>query len=31
VAALVAFLASSEAAPITAACIPIEFGLTAGY
>jgi NAD(P)-dependent dehydrogenase (short-subunit alcohol dehydrogenase family) len=31
VAALVAFLASEEAAPITAACIPIEFGTTAGY
>jgi NAD(P)-dependent dehydrogenase (short-subunit alcohol dehydrogenase family) len=31
VAALVAFLASEDAAPITAACIPIEFGLTAGY
>jgi NAD(P)-dependent dehydrogenase (short-subunit alcohol dehydrogenase family) len=31
VAALVAFLASDEAAPITAACIPIEFGTTAGY
>ena len=31
VAALVAFLASAEAAPITAACIPIEFGATAGY
>ena len=31
VAALVAFLASDEAAPITAACIPIEFGNTAGY
>lgn len=31
VAALVAFLASPEAAPITAACIPIDFGSTAGY
>jgi NAD(P)-dependent dehydrogenase (short-subunit alcohol dehydrogenase family) len=31
VAALVAFLASADAAPITAACIPIEFGTTAGY
>ena len=31
VAALVAFLASEEAASITAACIPIDFGTTAGY
>jgi NAD(P)-dependent dehydrogenase (short-subunit alcohol dehydrogenase family) len=31
VAALVVFLASDEAAPITGACIPLEFGLTAGY
>lgn len=31
VAALVVFLASPEAAPITAASIPIEFGATAGY
>jgi NAD(P)-dependent dehydrogenase (short-subunit alcohol dehydrogenase family) len=31
VAALIAFLASAEAAPITGACIPIEFGVTAGY
>jgi NAD(P)-dependent dehydrogenase (short-subunit alcohol dehydrogenase family) len=31
IAALVAFLASPEAAPITGACIPIDFGLTAGY
>lgn len=31
VAALVAFLAGAEAAPITGACIPLEFGLTAGY
>jgi NAD(P)-dependent dehydrogenase (short-subunit alcohol dehydrogenase family) len=31
VAALVAYLASSEAAPITGACVPIDFGSTAGY
>jgi NAD(P)-dependent dehydrogenase (short-subunit alcohol dehydrogenase family) len=31
VAALVVFLASTDAAPITAASIPIEFGTTAGY
>jgi NAD(P)-dependent dehydrogenase (short-subunit alcohol dehydrogenase family) len=31
VAALIAFLASAEAAPITGACLPIEFGVTAGY
>jgi len=31
VAALIAFLTSAEAAPITGACIPIEFGVTAGY
>ena len=31
VAALVVFLSSAEAAPITAACIPIDFGTTAGY
>lgn len=31
VAALVAFLASVEAAPITGACIPIEWGVLAGY
>ena len=31
VAALIAFLASAEATPITGACIPIEFGITAGY
>jgi NAD(P)-dependent dehydrogenase (short-subunit alcohol dehydrogenase family) len=31
VAALIAFLASPEAAPITGACIPIDFGSTAGY
>jgi NAD(P)-dependent dehydrogenase (short-subunit alcohol dehydrogenase family) len=31
IAALVAYLASPEAAPITGACIPIDFGSTAGY
>jgi NAD(P)-dependent dehydrogenase (short-subunit alcohol dehydrogenase family) len=31
IAALVAYLASLEAAPITGACIPIDFGSTAGY
>ncbi len=31
VAALIFFLASGEAAPITGACIPIDFGSTAGY
>lgn len=31
VAALVAFLASDEATPITGACIPIEWGVLAGY
>lgn len=31
VAALIAYLASQEAAPITGACIPIDFGSTAGY
>jgi NAD(P)-dependent dehydrogenase (short-subunit alcohol dehydrogenase family) len=31
IAALVAYLASREAAPITGACIPIDFGSTAGY
>lgn len=30
VAALILFLASDAAAPITAACLPIDFGLTAG-
>jgi NAD(P)-dependent dehydrogenase (short-subunit alcohol dehydrogenase family) len=30
VAALIAFLASPEAAPITGSCIPIDFGSTAG-
>jgi NAD(P)-dependent dehydrogenase (short-subunit alcohol dehydrogenase family) len=31
VAGLVAYLASAEAAPITGACVPIDFGSTAGY
>jgi NAD(P)-dependent dehydrogenase (short-subunit alcohol dehydrogenase family) len=31
IAALIVYLASSEAAPITGACIPIDFGSTAGY
>lgn len=31
VAALVVFLASADAAPITGACIPIEWGVLAGY
>ena len=31
IAALVVFLASAEAAPITGACVPIDFGSTAGY
>ncbi|MBI3647171.1 MAG: SDR family oxidoreductase [Actinobacteria bacterium] len=31
IAALVAFLTSDEATPITGACIPIEWGVTAGY
>ncbi len=31
VAALIAYLASPEAAPITGACVPIDFGSTAGY
>ncbi len=31
IAALVAYLASREAAPVTGACIPIDFGSTAGY
>jgi NAD(P)-dependent dehydrogenase (short-subunit alcohol dehydrogenase family) len=31
VAALVRFLASPAAAPMTGACIPIDFGITAGY
>jgi NAD(P)-dependent dehydrogenase (short-subunit alcohol dehydrogenase family) len=31
VAALVRYLASREAAPMTGACIPLDFGVTAGY
>jgi NAD(P)-dependent dehydrogenase (short-subunit alcohol dehydrogenase family) len=31
VAALIEYLASAEAAPITGACVPIDFGSTAGY
>ncbi|HEX9123828.1 MAG TPA: SDR family oxidoreductase [Actinomycetota bacterium] len=31
VAALITYLASQEAAPITGACVPIDFGSTAGY
>ncbi len=31
VAALITYLASYEAAPITGACVPIDFGSTAGY
>lgn len=31
VAALIFYLASADAAPITGACIPIDFGSTAGY
>ncbi|WIG60610.1 MAG: Oxidoreductase, short-chain dehydrogenase/reductase family [Ktedonobacterales bacterium] len=31
VAALIAYLASAEAAPITGACLSMDFGLTAGY
>lgn len=31
VAALIAYLVSPEAAPVTGACISIDFGLTAGY
>ncbi len=31
IAALIAYLASPDAAPITGACISIDFGLTAGY
>jgi NAD(P)-dependent dehydrogenase (short-subunit alcohol dehydrogenase family) len=31
IAALAVFLASPEAAPITGACIPVDWGVTAGY
>jgi NAD(P)-dependent dehydrogenase (short-subunit alcohol dehydrogenase family) len=31
VAALVSYLASPDAAPMTGACIPLDFGVTAGY
>jgi NAD(P)-dependent dehydrogenase (short-subunit alcohol dehydrogenase family) len=31
VAALVRYLASREAAPMTGACVPLDFGVTAGY
>jgi NAD(P)-dependent dehydrogenase (short-subunit alcohol dehydrogenase family) len=31
IAAIVTFLASAEAAPITGACVPVEWGVTAGY
>ncbi len=31
IAALAFFLASAEAAPITGACIPVDWGVTAGY
>ena len=31
VAALVRYLASPEATPMTGACLPLEFGVTAGY
>ena len=31
IASLVAFLASAEATPITGACVPVEWGVLAGY
>ena len=31
IAAAVAFLASDQAAPITGVCLPVEWGVTAGY
>ena len=31
IAAAVAFLASSEAEPITGVCLPVDWGVTAGY
>jgi NAD(P)-dependent dehydrogenase (short-subunit alcohol dehydrogenase family) len=31
IASVVAFLASAEAAPITGVCMPVEWGVTAGY
>ena len=31
VAAAIVFLASAEAAPITGACLPLDWGVTAGY
>ena len=31
IATLIFYLASPDAAPITGACIPIDFGSTAGY
>ena len=31
IASVVAFLASDEAAPITGVCLPVEWGVTAGY
>ena len=31
IAALAVFLASAQAAPITGTCIPVDWGVTAGY